>query len=242
MIKNLNPFTENYIEKFKTTSIYQQLVEEYDIISCTNNIRPIFNSNELPTPREMFGNSNCRPTIFSIVPFYFLDFLLEKSESTIYDIGCGWNIFKKYVPQIIGIGSEDPKIRSFHGDIHGRLDLTGKLITKDNIISGQVNSAFSINAIHFYPIEKIFERFMQFTNTISNGGRGFVTFNIKRMIETSSLMNALPEMDIYKLDQYIRLEFAKIPTNIEILVFDLDIFTELDNFIDGNLRIVFAKN
>jgi hypothetical protein len=55
-------------------------------------------------------------------------------------------------------------------------------------------------------------------------------------------MNALPEMDIYKLDQYIRLEFAKIPTNIEILVFDLDIFTELDNFIDGNLRIVFAKN
>ena len=176
--------------------------------------------------------------MFSVVPYYYLELLIEKSPVTIYDIGCGWNIFKKYTPNIIGISAEPPDSPIFFADIHDFVD--------DEFVAGHqeyFESAFSINALHFHSLTKLSKVIKDFVSMIQSGGRGFLALNAQRMIER------LTSDEIIKLfgtasptkEQYTDFILECIGTvDCHFLIVDVDL-SKLDDTLDGNIRIVFER-
>ena len=226
---NLNPYNElEFKSLFQHTEIGKRLFNEYDIVSWDKNLK-IWS--QPSTPREWL----CGDRIFSVVPFYYLGPLLEKQPDIIYDLGCGFNIFKKYIPNIIGVSPT--KDLDGYGDIHDIVD--------DVYIQGHqnfFNSVFSINALHFASIEHLKKQIVDFISMVKVGGRGFLALNLQRMLDLTS-------------QQYLTNTFGKTPTQIDyenfvhsvvdtidcnFLIVDID-FTTIDDRMDGNIRLVFEK-
>jgi len=173
---------------------------------------------------------------FSVTPLYYLDFLLEKNPTSIVDIGCGANIFKRIIPCIHGI---DPIPDNPHCDEIGFFDSEFSQAHTD-----EYESVFSINAIHFISLIDFEKRLLEFINIVKPGGCGFVTFNATRMLELTS-KEELQQLfgDIFPNSQTITDYVRRIIQNISLkfLVIDLCINQELDEVMNGNIRLVFEK-
>jgi len=235
MQHNINPYCETtFKEKFVKTELYSKLVKEYDEI--------VFNTHfSSGTPRQI-----CSLSRFSVVPFYYLEFLTKHNPTTIYDLGCGWNVFKKYIPNIIGIGAEDPTAEDFFADIHGEVSFEF-LQNHQNYF----DSVFSINALHFRPLKDLRQVVLEFASMIKPGGRGFLSMNLARMIEhdNSEGREFLAQTIAKKIENnstvydgyeyYIRQELDNVNFTYEI--FDINI-SNLDCWMDGNIRMVIYKN
>jgi len=105
-MKNIAQYNENkFISAFKTTEIYKKLKLNYTDDQLIWN-KFFFLGTKTPpkkdntTPRAQYLRE------FSASIFYYLLPLLEKNPKKIYDLGCGKNMFKPYLPNIIGIGAE----------------------------------------------------------------------------------------------------------------------------------------
>ena len=230
MISNLNAYHEEKFKKeFCGTQVYQQLIEDFDEVSLDK----FFTHHNSMTSRYWYGCSN-RRTRFSATSFYYLNFLLEKHPSEIYDLGCGWNIFKRYIPNLIGVGPEPPNGRDFFADIHDYVD--------DDYIQGHQNffeSVFSICALHFHPLSDISKIINEFHSMIQPGGRGYLSLNLQRMIERDPVFfGKSTKQDI---DKYCRQQIAQLH-QIKFLVIDIDTTVFLDESMDGNVRLVMEKN
>ena len=231
-MKNLNPYNELHCrslgEKF---AFFNQIESDFDLLFWSplgaNNYSTFFS-----TAREAMGHRT-----FSMVPFYYLEKLLEKNPANIYDLGCGWNIFKKYIPNIIGVSPTHNDDN--YADIHDMVD--------DVYIQGHQNffeSVFSINSLHFVPLLDLEKVIKDFVSTIAPGGRGFLALNLARILERSSadLLKTHVGSDLTstRYDQYIRDVLTKI--DINYLIVDVDLVTAgIDEPIDGNIRLVFEK-
>ena len=177
-----------------------------------------------------------------MVPFYYLKELLEKNPDQIYDLGCGWNIFKKYIPNIIVVSQKRKSKRpeNFAATIDNMADVHG-FIDKYYIATHQkfFESVFSINALHFRigglaEFEKIVT---DFASMIKPGGRGFLALNLARLIDFTSddFLKSLGG----EYDHYIREILQKI--NLNYIILDVNFDDHLDFLMDGNIRIVFEK-
>jgi hypothetical protein len=197
------------------------------------------------TPR--LGALQSRST-FSIAPLYYLDFLLEKNPQVIVDIGCGANLFKRIIPCIHGI---DPTPNNPYADEFGSFDSEFSQSHKDTY-----ESVFSINAIHFISLINFEQKLLEFINVVKPGGRGFITFNAARMIELTSedeqrqlfsqsfspdTIN--PKTTVDYTIHYVRHVLHRVTQNtlVKFLVIDLLIDKELDEYMNGNIRLVFEK-
>jgi hypothetical protein len=233
-MENLRSYNQQHFQKqFTDTEIYKQLEKDFDHISWDSHCQLY---KEI-TPRQFLGNSAF--TAFSVVPFYYLQFLQEKNSTYIYDIGCGWNIFKKYIPNIIGVANEEPNSRYFYGDVHGTFDQK-YIDTHQNFY----DCAFSINALHFVSLQILRQRVIDFISIISHRGRGFLTLNAMRMIERSSdnfLVNTFGtnKPTNQQFDWYIRRELRNLPC--EMIVIDIDVLDSINDVMEGNIRLVFDK-
>jgi hypothetical protein len=216
-------------KKFKETEIYKKLINDYDVVTFDERYRY---DDVKGTPRKWFGCNN-RKTIFSAVPFYYIQYLTKHNPLTIHDIGCGWNIFKKYIPNIIGIAGENPEDTDYHGDIHGFVDC-------DYIQQHQnyFESVFSINALHFVHLSKIRQRILDIVSMISPGGRIFLSLNLARMIERDSNFSDWRSKDINFIEEWIRQQLNNMPFTYE--VFDLNL-SNPDDWMDGNIRMVICN-
>ena len=106
-MRNLNPYPEQeYSAKFKQTELYRQLAADFDHVALAKFYFTSPHLNTDATPRQMIGSYSTRD--FSACIFYYIDFLTKTNPTQIVDLGCGWNIFKKYIPNVIGIGAENP--------------------------------------------------------------------------------------------------------------------------------------
>lgn len=225
MQHNLNTYAESDFQQwFVKQPLYNELRNDFDIVlfddHFTHGMRKY-------TPRQRFGSSIC-----SAVPFYFLNFLTEKNPKTIYDLGCGWNIFKRYIPNIIGIGAEDPISDVFYADIHDYVD--------DDFFAGHqefFESVFSINSLHYISLSALPKRVYDFGSMIKKGGRGFLSLNLTVLQLNDDHFRDAP---LDHIDQWVRKELADMPFNY--LVFDLNHskYGE-NNTVDGNFRIVIEK-
>lgn len=226
MIKNLqNNINEYNVDifrnKFQATEIYKSLCKDFTEIVFSDNLDYY---SRIETPRQKLGVSR-----FSAVPFYFLEYLTKHNPVEIYDLGCGWNAFKKYIPNIIGVGAEDNK-NYFFGDI---LDY----VNKDYILRHQnfFDSVFSICALHFIPLSNIRERVVDFVSMIKPNGHGFLAMNLQRMIDHDQ---SFRDRSLQDIEVFVRTELYDIPA--EYQVFDLN-FSTVDQWLDGNIRMVVHK-
>lgn len=234
MINNINPYCQDYFEKkFQQSLTYQALASNYDIIG----FEKYFSRRTVvgPTPRQQFGTGMfTNHTYFTAVPFYYLEFLTEQNPNIIYDLGCGWNIFKKYIPNIVGIGAEDLSSPFYYADQHDYVD--------ECFIAGHQDffeSVFSINALHFIPLSKLQQRVLEFHSMIKPGGTGFLALNFERMFERET-SDQFHNFTLQDYDNYVRTQLYDL--ELDYCVFDVELTEENRNeYMDGNIRLVIKK-
>jgi hypothetical protein len=224
-IKNLNAYNQEFFEhSFKQTATYDLLKQKYCHVIFDKFFENRIDNRRLrSTPRQIYAYPE---SMISAVPWYYLDYL--DSSQTMVDLGCGMNFFKPFFANLWGIGAEDQPDQ-FFGDKHDFVD--------DDFYRGHVaafDSVFSINALHFNPIENIRHIATKFSAMLKPGGRGFLALNAKRMLEKSGL----EKVNVDELESWLRIQFEDFPT--KILVFDVDL-SVLDAYMDGNVRIVFEN-
>jgi hypothetical protein len=151
----------------------------------------------------------------------------------IVDIGCGINFFKNILPNVIGIDSCQ------EADVNDFFDRTFSIGN-----TNQHKYAISIDALHFIPITDFYNRVLEFENIIQPGGRGYLAMNCARLVDNTN-HNTLLKLFSTKqptnkqLANYIDQEIRKLP--LKFLVIDNLILDCYDEFIDGNIRLVFEK-
>jgi len=210
---------------FKKSNLYKQLVNEYDVVYF--NSQDFFNKQFETTPRQIASTTS--QTWFSAIPFYYIEWLQEINPEKIYDLGCGWNIFKKYYPNIIGVGAENPDNESFFADIHDYVD-------DDYILGHQeyFESVFSICALHFIPLSDIRKRVLDFASMIKHGGRGWLSLNAARMVERDP---EFKDKDTLFIEKYCKEQLIGLP---DLVLLEIDL-TVSDEYIDGNIQIQINK-
>ena len=237
MLLDLNPYNEKYFrESFSKTNIYKKLEEEADYISWGKNLQD-FTSHLEYTPRWYNVTK-----IYSLSSFYYLNFITERADNElIYDIGCGNNWFKQYIPNIIGLDQRTNPNTIFFADQEEIFD--------DNWLKRKVNAfkyAFSICALHFIPLSMLSERVNDFINTIKVGGVGYLSLNAVWFLRKESpekLIELFGNTDFNrsKLETYVRDKLHFITETVtNLLCVDID-FKYHDEWIDGNIRIVFER-
>ena len=182
------------------------------------------------TPRLVALESESK---FSVAPLYYLGFLLKKNPQVVVDIGCGANIFKRIIPCIHGI---DPTPDNPYADEFGAFDSEFSQAHKD-----EYESVFAINSVHFVSLVDFEKRLLEFINIVKSGGRGFVTFNITRMVELTSKEEF--QQLFVNTSQTITDYVCGVIQNIAVkfLVIDLYINKEINEIMNGNIRLVFEK-
>ena len=229
-MENINAYNQEVFSKeFSATETFKKLSGDFDVVSFDWSV-PQWSTHWV-TPRQELGDQNCFKSKFSAVPFYYINYLLKQNPTTVYDLGCGWNVFKRYIPNLIGIDFEDPSMLNFYADIPDYID--------DDYIKNHQNyfeSVFSINALHFYPLSTFSKIVDDFYSMIKPGGRGFLACNLSRMMEKDPVFkNAKPaEVELFCRDQLSTL------SHIKFLVVDIRSYP-VNEPLDGNVRLVMEK-
>lgn len=221
-MQNINTYNQREFEhSFQQTALYQKLVSEYDVVSFEKYFETTWE--RMSTARQQMS-VRC----VSAVPWYYLQHL--DSSCTVYDLGCGYNLFKRYFPSLIGIGAE-PDDDQFFGDIRDFVD--------DEFYAnhrGHYRSVFSIDALHFHPLEDLRSIAENFSAMIAPGGTGFLALNSGRMLERSTLFAA--DADPAQVQQWILDQFDDFPCELKVLDVDLSC---PNAWLNGNIRIVFGQ-
>lgn len=216
MLENIKPYDKNeFYNYFESTDIYLKLTKDFDLITWSTKDSS-FRISKM-TPRQYRGTR-----IFSAVPFYYFRFL--GFESKIYDIGCGWNIYKKYLPNLIGISADTLESPYYYGDEYGMFDdhYVGNNLQKfDNIIA--------MNSLHFIPLSDLQLRINQLLKVTKPGGKIFVMMNVCVLLNNQKAPIADPIT-------YIRTQLEVFRN--QILCFELDDDHIYENMSEGTLRIV----
>lgn len=206
-------------QQFATSTIYQQLSKDYPTLVseiCDLSVEHLaptvrYGTGPYVLPRTEFAKFG----IFSYSIFYYLELLLKSNPNIILDVGCGDNVFKKYIPQIVGM---DPVREA--ADIRGYFD--------DEFVAnhpGEYDSAMTISAIHHVSLLDFKDLINKFGKIIKPGGRGFVAFNLARLIsstephEFAQIFDLSRPVTIFDYYCYIKKELEK--TNYQIVAADI---------------------
>lgn len=221
VMQNLNSYDpRSFQDWFSSTELFSKIQKDFDLITwdidCSSFMLPGM------TPRQYRGTR-----IFSAAPFYYINQIGFTEK--IYDIGCGWNIYKKYLPNLIGISGEPSNSKYFYGDEHGLLDDQYAELNQHRF-----DNVMSMNSLHFIPLSSFPQRVQQLKKVTKPKGKIFITMNLCHMIssEESDIKNYAAE--------YIRKEMSKFSK--DILCFELDDANILKNLSEGTLRFVMENN
>jgi len=173
------------------------------------------------TPRE-------HTLTLNVVPFFYIEMLKEKNPRILADIGCGINFYKNFIPEIYGVDPIE------HPDVD-QVDFFDEDFSLGH--TNNYDCAMAINSIHFISLTDVGNQLKNFANIIKPGGRGFVTLNVKRMIEMTNEKDMIADEE---LSSYIKQQVDQALKNV--LAYD-DYINEsnLNCPMNGNIRIVFEK-
>lgn len=242
---------KQFSEDFLSTPIGKQIKEDFVHVTCNNSNWPSIlevGKRYGTDCRELLGSNNLTVkrdyTTISIVSFFYLNILQEVTPSKIYDIGCGWNIWKRYMPNIVGIDNVNP-----HADIIE--EYNDNFVKKyyrslESACSINMNFALRKNATTGFQeattFENLGEHLIEFSSIIKEGGRGYLSVPAIGLIQFTSdewfANNSLSRYDIAGLTSHT--EKLILKQNLKILALDLelDILKNLPGH-DGEVRIVF---
>jgi hypothetical protein len=164
---------EKFLNEFSQTEVFKKISSDYKYLFSDKTDIPvaILEKNDIPPPTTPRSRVAAR-SIFLYSIFYYLNFLTELDPKTIADIGCGGNFLKKYIPSIVGIDN------TLESDVFSYFD--------DHFLENnfqKFDCALAINSIHFISLKDFSKRINDFGKIIKPGGRAFVTFSLRRMIE-----------------------------------------------------------
>ena len=222
---------DEWQKKFCKTDLYKTLQNEYDVVVFDKNSDMVSQK----TPRQMWADPNPK-TYFSATIFYYLEELFSTNPETVYDIGCGWNIFKKYYPNIIGIGAEPDDSDFYYADIHDYVD--------EIYIQGHqshFDCFFSINALHFRPLSEVKLLMEELVSILTPGGSAFVTMNSQVLVNSDpNIENIFGKKNprSIEVENYVRKQLADSEVIWHIV--DIDLTVSADG-LDGNIRLLFER-
>ena len=242
---------KQFNEEFLATPIGIQIQKDFTNVTCSNSHWPSIlevAKRYGSTCRELLGNNILTfkrdYTTLSIVTFFYLNILQEISPTAIYDIGCGWNIWKKYMPNIVGVDN-----MSVYADI--KEEYNNEYVTRNY---RKLEAAFSINmnfglkknintGIHeATTFENLGEHLMEFSSIIKEGGRGYLSIPVIGLFQFTTdewlSSNSLSRYDIPSLTKHTENLILNQDLKILALDLELDILKNLPGH-DGEVRIVF---
>jgi len=194
-------------QEFSRSQIYQQLLNEYPTLCVeVTDVPDLKHDLVYKMPRAILHDQG----IFVYSIFYYIDMLLECNPKIILDVGCGNNVFKKYIPQIVGL---DPIYKD--ADIHGYFN--------DDFVSkhiGEYDCAMAIQSIHQVSLLKFIDRINQFGKIIKPGGRGIFSTNLGRLVsrtephEFAQIFDLSRPVTIFDYYCYIKKELEKLDYRI----------------------------
>jgi hypothetical protein len=211
--------------------VIQKLIDQQFQISyaCTYDSK-IF-TEHLVTPREYYYYP--RLTVCSL---YYIDYLNEIKPQQIIDIGCGMNVWKQFYPNIYGIDAAHPNADHM-------------AIFDDNysqINTNAIEAAFTIGGLTFTSLINLQRQMLSFINIIALGGRGYMSFNLGRMLTHYTNKDDYQKIfdktspSTEEISMYCDSIITKLP--VKLLVVDNLILERYNDYMDGNLRIVFEKS
>jgi hypothetical protein len=191
------------------------------------------------TPRE-----DSMAKKFSMIPLWYLDFLASVAPTQIVDVGCGANLFKHLIKKIYNINCHgiNPTPENYANHAADEFDYFDSDFSQRHTEAYQ--SAFSINALHFVPLCQLTTRVKEFYNIVAKGGRGFLALNSARMLERANsewLLSTFGTSNPSSLQvqEYVYNQLSTL--DIDFIVIDLLITEHPNEFMDGNIRMVFKK-
>ena len=196
-----------FSQEFSKSEIYQQLVEDYSTLySEVTDISDLKKDDTYSPPRTVLRDQGI--CVYS--SFYYIKLLLETNPEIILDVGCGDNLLKKYVPQIIGLDPmcEAADIREYFND-----DFVSRHI-------GEYDCAMAIQSIHHVSLLKFVDRINQFGKIIKPGGRGFFSANLGRLVsrtephEFVEIFDLSRPVTIFDYYCYLKKELEKLDYRI----------------------------
>ncbi len=242
---------KQFQEDFLKTDLGKQVEKDFTYLTCTNNHWPSilevakrYNS----TCRELLGSNDLKfhksYTTLSIVSFFYLNILQEKKPKFIYDLGCGWNIWKKYIPNVIGIDDHSP-----YADIIDEYnsDFLEKNYKKfESVFS--INMNFGLkkdikNKIHEATnFQNFCDHLTEFSQLLQPGGRGYLSVPALGMYKfTSEQWCNKVNLNIYnpiEMSNYLENKILNLDLNILALDLELDLLKNHPGH-DGEVRVVF---
>lgn len=225
---------ERYLDKIQkkfgnSTLIFYDKIFSKDI-STREDIENLYKSRgAVPTPRCLHSIK-----LYSCTLYYYINYVLDDNSRRVADIGCGENFFKDIVPGIYGVEPEGS-----YADSNESFGIDGEYSRKHY---QEFDSAISINAIHFISLLDFKTQVHSFANIIKPNGRGLLVMNAVRMVEQTSDEDLVSLFGtVYptasQVEEYIDQEIKKI--DLEFLVVDNIVSQAYDEWMDGNIRLVF---
>jgi hypothetical protein len=233
MMLEINPYSIEKCQSIVESDYITQLKNKYGSEYSVYNYRKYYtfdnNLHRRNTPRL-----GLLTRVIPCASFYYLDYLVRVRPTVIGDVGCGINFFKDIIPGIVGIDG--------YGDYADIIDMFDNNFSIGH--TDHFDCAFSIDALHFVSISYFYDRIMQFANIIKPGGRGYIAMNVARLLDFTSVAEKIKIFNTktptpIQLATYIDQQIKKI--TLQLLVVDNLILDCYDEYIDGNIRIVFEK-
>jgi hypothetical protein len=238
---------ETFKQQFLATDMGQQIQQDYDVITCSANNWPsivVAAHRWSSTPRQLCGDRAFTPhpsggTEFSIVPFYYINQLLEQDPREIVDIGCGWNIFKKYIPRIRGIDA-----MGVYAD--QQATYSSKFVSEHQ---QRFSSVMSINLSWHMGLDgsptnliNLAEHVKEFSSLVAPGGRGFLALSALGIMKYTPRswfqQHQLSPFEVESLEQYVTEQLSSTGLKLHCLDLELDLLYNMPSH-DGEIRMVF---
>ena len=240
MIKQVNPIDIVQWEKeFLNNTFYSKNFVNYDHIIFSYQQMVLLKAALHHTVYELPRKVQRLYKILDAVPYYYVNYLLEKNPKLIVDIGCGENFFKDYLDNIVGVDSDiDSKY-----DIFDHYD---EDYAKNHL--NYYDAIITINTIHFNPINKISHEINLIRDMLTAGGRAFVSFNVETWLmytDKNEIKNIFGfPLNLEKVLLYMHNQIQNL--NLNMLVYDWPILritqeSSIRDDLNGNVRIVFEK-
>jgi hypothetical protein len=239
-VKEINNYrSDSWTSKFLQHPGYQHIIDDHAHVVFSYKEMTLLKAALHDTVYEHGRNFLKLYNILDAVPYYYIDYILEKNPKHIIDLGCGLNVFKPYVPGILGVDA-DLNAPADTYDFFDQEYAQGHTNHFDGLIS--------INTIHFAPIDAISNRLTWIANLVEPGYRGFVSFNIETwLMHTESktinmLFGKIPKFDDivnYVNDQILlsRLNFLVV----DWPVLHITEHSTIRDDLNGNIRLVFEQ-
>lgn len=239
-VQELNPCHSNeWLTNFLQNPRYEQMVKDHQHVIASYKEMTLLKATLHNTVYEHGRKVLQLYKILDAIPYYYIDYVLEKNPKNILDLGCGLNVFKPYISGVTGV-DPDPAAPADLYDFFDEEYAQGHKEFYDGLIS--------INAIHFSPIDTISQRLQWAADLVQPGYRGFISFNIETWLGHSNreltikLFGKIPKFE--DVVNYVNDQILKASLNLLVADWPILHITEhstIRDDLNGNIRLVFEK-